>query len=582
MFDSESDHTPTMVIKSAHAARTAQSQSRPLSTQQDEVQQLRSQLADRDKQLEKQAADIEEMQHSVNELQSNVPTPVTSVGVRSSRGSGLEELDAPSLRTLVREKNEKIRQLTEEFDSHRADFRDTIDILEHTSDETNRLHQEKIDSLQEENRDLHERMERGEDINALTQTLKQLDEQVQELEEGLEDARRGEAEARGEAEFLRGEVERGKAELDREKQKNALKGVQGSNDGGVSSSDLLRELKRKDDEIKGLRAIIHSLNQSESADKGSPRSSRRISKQRDSGQAEIGSHVNEQQLTDMRQAQEKLQKEVQDLQDLVDRKTYREEELENEIQRLHNTTAHVSTYSNGYSEHTTRPNSKHRPTETSNPSIDWNERGSPTAKFGASDTFAAAVTQNSRSIRNSRDKIQATPESDGHSTTMTDASNLWCDLCDTAGHDILHCTNMSSATDTTKQSRHGISNSQDQGLSSPWKQNRDVVHSHDMDSTKLEQQGQTAAPQYHPVNTLHSPTPPPANAPMHIASAPTSQSKSSSLDPPNQQATPKLSSLTDSGLVAGKDSGVIDENKWCAICERDGHDVTDCPFEGQF
>ncbi|KAI2461768.1 hypothetical protein LOY97_000894, partial [Ophidiomyces ophidiicola] len=31
--------------------------------------------------------------------------------------------------------------------------------------------------------------------------------------------------------------------------------------------------------------------------------------------------------------------------------------------------------------------------------------------------------------------------------------------------------------------------------------------------------------------------------------------------------------------IAGKSSGVIDETKWCALCERDGHESIDCPFD---
>jgi hypothetical protein len=31
--------------------------------------------------------------------------------------------------------------------------------------------------------------------------------------------------------------------------------------------------------------------------------------------------------------------------------------------------------------------------------------------------------------------------------------------------------------------------------------------------------------------------------------------------------------------AAGKSSGVIDESKWCALCERDGHESIDCPFD---
>jgi hypothetical protein len=38
----------------------------------------------------------------------------------------------------------------------------------------------------------------------------------------------------------------------------------------------------------------------------------------------------------------------------------------------------------------------------------------------------------------------------------------------------------------------------------------------------------------------------------------------------------------ESGPVAGKESGILDPEKWCAICERDGHDSVDCPFEDAF
>ena len=33
------------------------------------------------------------------------------------------------------------------------------------------------------------------------------------------------------------------------------------------------------------------------------------------------------------------------------------------------------------------------------------------------------------------------------------------------------------------------------------------------------------------------------------------------------------------GPAPGKDSGKIDMSKWCAMCERDGHESVDCPFE---
>ncbi|MCJ1397023.1 hypothetical protein MMC11_000215 [Xylographa trunciseda] len=121
------------------------------------------------------------------------------------------------LRAVIQEKNEKIAVLTAEFDSHRSDFRSTLDTLELASTETERVYERRVEELLEERRNL---MAQSEDVESVAHQLRQLEEVVQELEEGLEDARRGEAEARGEVEFLRGEVERVRAELRREREHN--------------------------------------------------------------------------------------------------------------------------------------------------------------------------------------------------------------------------------------------------------------------------------------------------------------------------------------------------------------------------
>lgn len=562
LFDSDQDNTPVGISKTRYGTQPVQQRSRPASKQDEEIQQLRRQLSERDKQLEKQAADIEEMRNSVNELQTATPRLSSTTTALSSRGSGADDLDAPSLRALVREKNEKIKQLTDDFDSHRADFRETIDILEHTSDETNRLHEQKIEGLIAENRDLHERIDRGEDMESVAQQLKQLEELVQELEEGLEDARRGEAEARGEVEFLRGEVERGKAELHREKQKaaTALKNAGGQLDGGSSPSETSREIKRRDDEIKGLKAIIHSLSQGDVPDMGSPKSRRGDSKR---GSNQANGHNHGDQLEEERKAREKLEHEVKDLETLIDRKTYREEELEHEIKRLRKNDAHTSSGSNGVksgssngvkSEHTTRPNSNQPPSSTQygsvnnrhgasrHSSIDWEEHGVRDApairQTGAQGHQLESMAENS----------------DSHSTTMTDGSNLWCDICDTGGHDVLTCTKMFGKPAESKR------NGDDQGQPhEPRLQQRDSEDDYNLSHNlngKKDVSGNTEAPL----------------SPPRVDDA-----KNEAITPKAPQAP--MPSPMDSGNVAGKSSGVVDASKWCAICERDGHDATDCPFE---
>lgn len=143
---------------------------------------------------------------------------VPALAAPRTNGQGVsrdETNEIADLRAMVHEKNEKIAALTAEFDSHRADFRSTLDTLESASTETERVYEHRVEELLEERRVL---MLQSEDVESVAHQLRQMEEVVQELEEGLEDARRGEAEARGEVEFLRGEVERVRAELRRERE----------------------------------------------------------------------------------------------------------------------------------------------------------------------------------------------------------------------------------------------------------------------------------------------------------------------------------------------------------------------------
>ena len=48
--------------------------------------------------------------------------------------------------------------------------------------------------------------------------------------------------------------------------------------------------------------------------------------------------------------------------------------------------------------------------------------------------------------------------------------------------------------------------------------------------------------------------------------------------PPSQPPQAALPNPFEEGLVAGKGQAV-DADKWCALCERDGHDATACPFD---
>lgn len=530
MFDEESDNTPVAITKKAPKTKPSMQRSGPSFSQDSEVRSLRSQLEERDRQLEKYSTDLEDMQSSIAELQNFAPRQNAGM-TRSSRGSGMEDLDVPSLRALVREKNERIVALTQEFDSHRADFRETIDVLERTSDETNRLHEDRIGSLEA---DLRAQMSRDDDVESVAQQLVLLEKHVEELEEGLEDSRRGESEARGEVEHLRGEVERGKAELRREREKAAAS--QRSAGEATSDATWQREIAHRDNEINGLKAIIHSLSRDASSSPNSPRSSRRSkrnSKQAD-GQAEA-------QLALERQAREKLEREIEDLQSHVDRKTYREEELENEITFLRKHTSQVTSNSNGHSERTAVP--------SSNP-VDHSE------------SWREPVPISYRPKTVPKELTRAPSSDGGDSTTMTESSALWCEMCETSGHDILHCTSVggnhvpayeptgSSATKPNGASSSSAYASQHAGNLNP--------HSGDFPA---------------PLSPARSP------ALDGGRNRDDGMAGSSRSQPQPQPQSSRVPYPLDNGMVAGRESGVIDQSKWCAMCEHDGHGSVDCPFE---
>lgn len=81
----------------------------------DEVERLRSQLEDRDRQLRDQAATLADMEGSLVELQTLIGS---SDGPKFER-SDLDDKDSAQLRAMLREKNDKIAMLTAEFSTLR-------------------------------------------------------------------------------------------------------------------------------------------------------------------------------------------------------------------------------------------------------------------------------------------------------------------------------------------------------------------------------------------------------------------------------------------------------------------------------
>lgn len=489
-----SDRPPSRVSVDDDASsygRPSDFSMRPSSTEtlelREQVKNLEKQLLDRDKQLEEQTRILTDFQKTMEEIEGG---------------------DNFNVRTQLRERNERINQLTAEFDGHRADFRSTLDTLEIAASETERVYEQRLDELMQQNKELQDR---GEDVEIVAQQLKQLEELVSELEEGLEDARRGEAEARAEVEFLRGEVERTKLELKKERDNSvaALKDTQG----GESPVKGSHDLDQKDDEIRGLKAIIHSLS------RGNPNAANLG--ENSSTNADQGEHVVQ------------LEQRLQEAESNTGRKDARIEELERELQDLRLASGgggrdRSSTVTLSQSKQDKPPGSQnniatnqanqiHRLSDRTVVPNDWHDAPSD-------------PRQHSRGISNSsQQRLEPMPESERSS----DDDGQWCEICETGGHDILNCTSMfgsdkpepkANATAKPAETRAAQVAPKSDGnpAESTQKTGRDVV----LEGLKG-------------IGGLGS-----------------------SMDP-----------------VAGKSSGVVDESKWCALCERDGHESIDCPFD---
>lgn len=463
----------------------------------DQIKSLERQLKDRDKQLDEQSDMLTEFQKTLEDLEGS---------------------DALAIRAQLREKNEKISQLTAEFDAHRADFRSTLDTLEVAASETERVYEQRLDEVMQQNRELQDR---GEDVEVVARQLKQLEELVSELEEGLEDARRGEAEARAEVEFLRGEVERTKLEVKKERDSSAaaLKDAQAGGDNQPS-----RELEQKNDEIRGLKAIIHSLSR---GDPNFPGLQNGLS-------ASFRQGHDSERVT-------QLEQRIQEFEDSTQKKTYRIEELERELQQLQ--------LNGGGRTRSSTVTMASRPRQSSTSS--GNVNSTSHVRRGSDRTVVPNDWQDQPLRENqyehihhrglsdhSRQRLETMHEADGHSSD--DGSSLWCEICETNGHDILHC-NMLGA-DANKKDLHVNGRS-------------DYTSTEEKSTT--EQSGEDS-----------------------VTSNPSNSSAPQKTGRDTVHEGLKGIGLTSSmSPVAGKASGVIDESKWCALCERDGHESIDCPFD---
>lgn len=535
--EDDDNTTPTPATRVSDQSKGAHKKQ---SSQDAEVKRLNAQLDDRDKQLKEQALSLAEMEASLAELQGLIPSASGSPNdprpSLSRRTSSFDNASVADLRTMLREKNEKIAMLTAEFDAHRADFRSTIDTLEMASTETERVYEKRIEELMEEMRNVQDR---SNDVENVMMQFKQLEELVQELEEGLEDARRGEAEARSEVEFLRGEVERGRSELKREREKAAaaLEGANNAVETNKTNKRESREVEQRDDEIRGLKAIIHSL--SSGPDVGSPRQDKAAL-----ARGATNPTPDPENTTDLQAQLERLERQNNELRGLVERKTFNEEELERELIKLRGMSPEKR--SSVLSDKTATQDRQSFGRDSKGSMLNW--RGHSVQSPGYHKRGRSSQMNIGLEPMAESESISGSSMGGGSSAT------LWCEICETGGHDILSCTNITNGT-------------ADGGAVKPSKSN-------DAAST----------PKAAPADAItSSPLRARANGPGPLAMAhKTPTPPPTSLPPPTSPPTAPLPNPFDSKPIAGKGATAANPHEWCAICERDGHLAMSCPFEDQF
>jgi chromosome segregation ATPase len=512
------------------------------------VRELTEELGNARRQLREQGNNFAEMERSFNELQKILPTleqESRQAGMGSGGGDDEDDLprDVVTLREVLREKNEKIKLLTAEFDAHRADFRSTIDTLEMASTETERVYEKRVDELLDEVRTLQDR---SEDVESVAQQLKQLEELVQELEEGLEDARRGEAEARGEVEFLRGEVERSRSELRRERERLKTE-EQLSGYSPANVQDLETQLHAKDDEIRGLKAIIQNLN--ETQDEAQP------PKTNGNG----NSARKEQAPPEAEEQRFSLQQQIRDLEAVLQQKGAHEEELANEVKQLRNsvTLSRFPVPGSAFGIHTAvrSPHSRGN-------SDDLDRKHLSTGTTGSQRTVVLTPKLDKKQPDWHNNPKHVRVQSDDETNTSAASASttaLWCEICEEGGHDILTCSNMFGQQETKKdRDQNGAATAAVAAAAA------DIT---DRPAPLVSRKNTTQPPPPQPL------PPPPAatlpSPPVHEQPPP---------PPPPAASAP----VPVDGMLAGRSTGVIDPDKWCALCERDGHDSVDCPLEDAF
>ncbi|KAK9373254.1 uncharacterized protein V1513DRAFT_449907 [Lipomyces chichibuensis] len=324
-----------------------------------ELERTSAKLQAKEGEFTKQSAILLDMENTLAEFQALSETPKNAL----SDAEG--DIQPPTqreldLRTLLQDKDAKLEALQLELDSKRNEFRDTMETLEQANLASMHVYEAQLEELRSQ----------IQAASGVVGDIQPLETMILELETGLEDARIIEKEVREELEVARMTIAEKEEEI--KKLKQQLSSV-------ATGAGLVSNLSFGGDELR-------------------------------------------EELVNEKNAHEKLEQEVTQLELLIESKVFREQELEKELVQLREQlSAALDSLRNEKAQNETLQEQLQHPRDVLVPAL---PKTPAVAKAPLKPTSNISLNGNGGY---------------GKSENIHTGGALWCEICETEGHDIIDC-----------------------------------------------------------------------------------------------------------------------------------------------
>ncbi|OLL23907.1 Protein Daple [Neolecta irregularis DAH-3] len=345
------------------------------STDIEQIAELKARILDKDREMRQLEQDKLEQRDALEDMERQVSMLQGFLEKKSPPRQSLlpiedVEEDVDNLRNLIKERDDKIKSMREENEKRRAEFRATLDQIEKTSEEANRIYEAKIQELelfikekQQELSILHlnldtltdRRHNHDEQIEESTEEmagqLKVLEGVVSEMEGYLIQSRERINELENEVDALHQELSQSQSRV--RVLEDQIRSRPSSSESHPQKRQMITFLEREVDRLKsenealrnatieestdteqiaGLKHIVSELTrhnvETETQNQKLKKELKRISASPDD------TLVLKRKLESMEKDKQRLSKELTELEAMVESKVFREEELEREVAKL--------------------------------------------------------------------------------------------------------------------------------------------------------------------------------------------------------------------------------------------------------